>query len=161
MIATHRRLYGKGEQIEDPAHIEGLVRAKRQARQHRGQDRLAHAAPSSQVLLVQAAERGARLRHIVTALCQLLDAYGAAELEQAIVDALERQVPHPDAVRLALERRREKHHQPPPLAIPLPENAKARHIAVRPAVLSAYDQLDTDSATDGDDEPEDSPDDDA
>ena len=46
VIAEHRRVYGKGEQIEHPAHIEALVSAKRGARHHRGQDRLAHAAPN-------------------------------------------------------------------------------------------------------------------
>jgi hypothetical protein len=39
VIAEHRRIYGKGEQIENPAHIEALVSTKRAARHHRGQDR--------------------------------------------------------------------------------------------------------------------------
>jgi hypothetical protein len=47
-------------------------------------------------------------------------------------------------VRQALERAREQRHLPPPLAIVLPDNAKARNIVVRPASLAAYDQLDTD-----------------
>ena len=54
VIAEHPRVYGKAEQIENPAHIEALVSAKRSARHHRGQDRLAHAAPSSSELLRQA-----------------------------------------------------------------------------------------------------------
>ena len=40
VIAEHPRVYGKGEQIEHPAHIEALLGAKRGARHHRGQDRL-------------------------------------------------------------------------------------------------------------------------
>jgi hypothetical protein len=39
VIAEHRRIYGKGEQIENPAHIEALVSTKHAARHHRGQDR--------------------------------------------------------------------------------------------------------------------------
>jgi len=31
VIATHARSWGKAERIEDPAHIEGLVLAKRNA----------------------------------------------------------------------------------------------------------------------------------
>jgi hypothetical protein len=98
-------------------------------------------------LLQQAAARGNRLSHVVSRLLELLDDYGAAELERAIAEALERQVPHPNAVRQALERRREQRHQPPPIAISLPDNARANHIVVRPASLARYDQLDSDEAT--------------
>ena len=35
---------------------------------------------------------------------RLLDRYGAAELEAAIAEALSRGVPHPNAVRLAMEK---------------------------------------------------------
>ena len=38
VIAEHPRVYGKAEQIENPAHIEALISAKRAARHHRGQD---------------------------------------------------------------------------------------------------------------------------
>lgn len=141
MIAQHPRSYGKGEQIEDATHIDALVEYKYQARHHRGIDRLSHAVPASQVLLKQAAERGYRLASIVAQLTQLLDEYGPLQLEQAINEALQQQVPHPNAVRQVLERQREQRHQPPPLAIALPDNSMARHLAVRPPCLAAYDQL--------------------
>ena len=51
VIAEHPRVYDKGEQIENPAHIQALLSTKRRARHHRGQDRLAQAAPSSRELL--------------------------------------------------------------------------------------------------------------
>ncbi|RMG59341.1 MAG: IS21 family transposase, partial [Gammaproteobacteria bacterium] len=66
-VARHPRSYDKGQQIEQPEHIEALVQVKRQARCHRGQDRLAQAAPSSQSLLTQAAERGDNLGSITAA----------------------------------------------------------------------------------------------
>jgi transposase len=152
VIAEHARVYGKGEQVEDPAHVEALVEAKRQARYHRGQDRLAHAVPSSRQLLQRAGERGHRLSSVVALLSELLDGYGAGELEQAIAEALSSEVPHPNAVRQILERRREQRQRPPPLAITLPEHAKAKNIVVRPAALASYDQLAAD--TDGADEPD-------
>ncbi|HEB86915.1 MAG TPA: IS21 family transposase, partial [Gammaproteobacteria bacterium] len=95
VIAEHPRVYGKGEQIENPAHLEALVSDKRAARHHRGQDRLAHAAPSSHALLQQAAHRGTPLSRVTAQLVQLLDDYGAAELEYAITEALKNDVPHP------------------------------------------------------------------
>ena len=152
VIAEHPRVYGKAEQIENPAHIEALVSAKRSARHHRGQDRLAHAAPSSSELLQQAANRGTPLSSTTAQLVQLLDDYGAAELEQAIAEALKNEVPHPNGVRQVLERRREQRDQLPPLTLTLPDNDKARNIVVRAPSLAAYDQLDTDTDTDTDTE---------
>ena len=140
LIAEHDRHYGKGEQVEDDAHIEGLVTYKRQARYHRGQDRLTNAVPNSEDLLQQAAERGDRLSTSVNLLLQQLDDYGAVELEAAIAEALAQNVPHPNAVRQILERRREQRQQPPPIAIALTHN-KTKNIVVPTASLSTYDQL--------------------
>jgi len=141
VVATHPRSYDKGQQIEDPAHIAALTEVKRQARHHRGQDRLAQAAPGSQDLLTRAAERGDNLGSITASLLRLLDSYGAAEVEAAIQEALQREVPHPNAVRLSLQRRREQRDQPPPLAITLPDKAQVRNLVVRPHALNGYDQL--------------------
>lgn len=141
ILACHRRSYDKGAQVEDPTHIEALVADKRAARRHRGTDRLARAAPASQDLLIGAAERGDNLGAITAALLRLLDRYGAAELEAAIHEALARRVPHPNAVRLALERRREQRQEPPPVAVDLPAHVKARDANVTPHRLEAYDQI--------------------
>jgi hypothetical protein len=148
VIAEHPRVYGKAEQIENPLHIQALVSAKRSARHHRGQDRLAHAAPSSRELLQQAAHRGNPLSSTTAQLVQLLDDYGAAELEQAIAEALKNEVPHPNGVRQVLERRREQRDRLPPLTLTLPDNDKARNIVVRAPSLAAYDQLDADAEND-------------
>ena len=48
VLADHPRSYGKGEQFEDPAHIQALVEQKRAARRHRATDHLTRAAPASQ-----------------------------------------------------------------------------------------------------------------
>ena len=125
VLACHPRSYDKGAQIEVTAHIQKLVEHKRAARQHRATDRLAQAVPASQVLLIRAAERGANLGAITAALMRLLDRTSAADLQLAILEALERDVPHPNAVRLALERRREQNGDAP----------------VQPHRLETYDQL--------------------
>jgi hypothetical protein len=141
ILARHRRSYHKGAQIEDAAHIEALVEQKHAARQHRGADRLSHAAPASKTLLIRAAERGNNLGSITGAMLRLLDRYGATELQAAIIEALDRNVPHPSAVRLALERRRHDRQQLPPVAVNLPEHVQARDVPVRPPRLELYDQL--------------------
>jgi transposase len=141
VIARHDRSYDRGAQIEEPAHIETLVGVKREARHHRGMDRLARAAPASEDLLRRAAERSANLGTITAALLRLLDRYGAAQLQAAIGDALESGVPHPNAVRLALERRREARQLPPPLAVCLPPHVRQKDTPVQPHRLDTYDQL--------------------
>ena len=141
ILACHPRSYDRGAVIEEPAHVAQLVEQKRAARQHRATDRLVQAAPASQILLCAAAERGGNLGAITAALLRLLDRYGAAELQAAISAALAQDVPHPNAVRLALERHREQQHQRPPVAVMLPEHVRARDTSVRPHQLDAYDQL--------------------
>src|SRR5258705_72149 len=132
VLACHRRSYDKGAQIEDAGHVQALVQHKRAARRHRGTDHLAKAAPESQTLLLRAAERGDNLGTVTAALLRLLERYGAAELDAAIREAIERGVPHPNAVRLALDHRRELRDQPPPVAVILPEHVKVRDAHVRP-----------------------------
>jgi transposase len=141
VLAVHRRSYDKGAQIEAAAHVQALVEQKRAARQHRATDRLAHAVPASQTLLARAAERGSNLGAITSALIRLLDRNSAADLQASILEALERDVPHPNAVRLALERRREQRGQPPQVDLVLPEHVQRRDAPVRPHSLETYDQL--------------------
>ncbi len=141
LIATHRRSYDRRQQIEIPAHIATLVEHKHQASAHRGTDHLIQAVPTSRDLLTQAVERGEPLGRTVNTLTDLLAQYGVAELTAAIADALKRGVPHPNAVRLVLERRRKALAEPPPLAINLPEHVKRRDVPVRPHRLDGYDQL--------------------
>jgi hypothetical protein len=141
VLACHRRSYDKGAQIEVTAHIQKLVEQKRAARQHRATDRLTQAAPASQILLIRAAERGANLGAITAALMRLLDRTSAADLQLAILEALERDVPHPNAVRLALERRREQRGDAPQVAVVLPAHVQARDAPVQPHALETYDQL--------------------
>ena len=141
VLAEHPRCYDRDEQVEITAHIDALVAHKHQARQHRETDRLAQAVPASQTLLAQAAERGQRLGAITRELVRLLDRYGAEELQAAIAEALGRGVPHPHAVRLVLERRREARQLPPPVDIALSPEAQQRDVPVQPHRLEPYDQL--------------------
>lgn len=140
-IAEHERCYEKGRQIEIESHIKELADRKKSARKHRGQDRLVQAIPMSRELLIQAAARGYVLSQITKNLLNFLDRYGAQELTAAIADALEKNVPHPNAVRMYLEKQREKNNLPPPLAITLPDDKRVRDLSVRPHDLKSYDRL--------------------
>jgi hypothetical protein len=142
LLATHERSYDRGAQIENAVHIEGLVERKREARHHRGLDHLGQAAPASRLLMQRAAERGGNLGNITSHLLLLLDRYSAAELQAAIEEVLASgAAPHPNPVRLALERRREARQAPPPVAIPLPEHVRKKDTLVTPHRLDIYDQI--------------------
>jgi hypothetical protein len=140
-LASHVRSYDSGQQIEEPANIQALVEHKRAASTHRGTDRLGHAAPVSLELLKAAAARGHNLGTITAALLRLLERYGASALQAAIGEALQRDVPHPNAVRLVLERAREGQGLPPPTALCLSAEVARRDAPVRAHELASYDRI--------------------
>jgi transposase len=141
-IANHRRSWDKGQRIETEEHLDALWKAKRKARQHRGQDRLLRAVPDAQPLLVALAKRQHHLATAITALLRLLDEHGRDELTVAITEALVAGSPHPDTVRLVLDRRRAQRGQPPPLPVALPDDPRVRDLVVNPHPLADYDPED-------------------
>jgi transposase len=147
VVAEHRRCFDRRQQIEDPTHIERLVEHKRQAREHRGLDRLAAAAPASRELLTRLAQRGTNLGSATARLLELLGEFGAARLEQAIREALEKDIPHHHAVRQILERQRRAEGRSPALPVDLPDDPRVRDLTVRPHTLESYDAL-TEDITD-------------
>ncbi len=141
VLARHRRSYDRGAQIEDATHLQALVDEKRAARQHRATDQLAQAVPASRLLLDRAAQRGANLGAITAGLLRLLERHSAAELQAGVLEALAADVPHPNAVRLALERRRGQRGDDPPVAVIMPDHVQARDTSVQPHALETYDRL--------------------
>ena len=103
--------------------------------------RLRQAAPASLELLNQAGARGENLGSITMTLLRLVDRYGAAEVQTAISAALARGVPHPNAVRLALETQREARQMPAPVEIQLSAKVRQRDGVIHAHRLDSYDQL--------------------
>ena len=129
-------------------HVKDLVERKAQARSQRGMSRLRQAAPASQELLNQAGARGENLGSITMTLLRLVDRYGASEVQTAIVAALVRGVPHPNAVRLALETQREARRTPAPVDIQLSAKVRQRDAVIHAHQLDTYDQLGTPTPAD-------------
>jgi hypothetical protein len=141
VLATHRRSWDRRAQIEQEVHVQALVDHKRGARAHRATDRLTQAVPAVTELLQRAAARGHNLGSVTAALSKLLDRYGAKPMHAAVVEALARDVPHPNAVRLALERARHADQTPPPVDTPLSDRARSLDVTVQAHALDAYDAL--------------------
>lgn len=140
VVATHARCWDRGQQLEDPAHLQKLVEEKRKARDHRGLDRLSKAAASSQAFLRMVAERGGNLGSTTARMLQLLDAVGPAELEEALVEAIEHDAAHFGALRQIIDRRRSDKRLPPAVSIPIAPGPHAA-IVVSPHALATYDSL--------------------
>ena len=140
-IARHARCWSKGQQIEEAAHIAGLVAFKQQARRERGLDRLSHALPGARELLIRIAEHGGNLGSATSALLYLLDTYGAAEVASALAEALAQDARHPKTVRLILEKRHAKKGLPPKIPVPLPDDPRVKNLYVKPHNLEHYKNI--------------------
>ncbi len=139
-VATHPRCWDRGQQVEHAGHIDGLTAAKRRAKEHRGLDRLARSARSSEAFLKLVAEQGGNVGSTTARLLQVLNAVGGAELEEALVEALERDTIHVGAVRQVIDRNRSARGLPPPITIAI---APGKHadLTVPPHSLATYDTL--------------------
>lgn len=113
VLADHVGSYDKGVQVEIAAHVEDLVQQKRGARQHGGTGRLTQAIPAMADFLARAATKGHHLASMTRVLGQMLDHYGAAAMQETVLEALRRDMPHYNAVRLALERARQERRDTP------------------------------------------------
>jgi hypothetical protein len=141
VVAQHARSYDKAAQVEDPAHLADLVEYKRQARRHRGLDRLSVAAPNTKELMVRLAERGVNLGSATASLLRLFDRYGLQHFESAIAEALEKDAPHPKSIRHILDRQARARGEVPPVPVALPDDPRVRELTIRPHMLNQYDSL--------------------
>ena len=141
ILADHVRSYDKGVQIEMTAHVDELIERKRGARQHRATSQLTQAIPVMADFLARAAAKGHHLASMTRVLGQMLDHYGAQAMQEAVVEALRRDVPHHNAVRLALERARQERRDSPLVVPQLSERAQRMDVTVKPHRLDAYDEL--------------------
>jgi transposase len=141
VIATHRRSFDRGAQVEEAAHIEALEAEKRAGRAHRAIDRLHYAAPSATRFFQLAASRGVHLGSLTRGLIELLDTHGAAALEAALAAALGQDATHLAAVRHFIDLHRAQRGASPPIPVTLPDDPRVRELAVRPHNLAEYEKL--------------------
>ena len=140
-VACHARSWGTGEVVEDPSHIEALVKYKHAARELKGRDRLRIAVPEPDTLFDVLARRGENLGAQPSRLLSLLDDYGVEELRAAVAEAMARQAFGAGAVAHILEQRRRTRGLLPPMRVQLPHDPRVRELRVRPHRLETYDDL--------------------
>jgi hypothetical protein len=106
--------------------------------------RLSRAVPSAEPLLSRAAERGANLGSITARLLRLLEVVTAADLEQAVAEAVARDMPTLGAVRQLLDQKRAALGRPPAVLTRF-ATSKAADVVVQPHRLESYDQIHTEN----------------
>jgi len=141
IIAEHTRSYDKAKQIECAEHIKTLAQRKRDAREHRGLDRLTQTIDCAREFLKSAAERGYALKSITNQLTSLLDDYGASFLEKAMTEALLKKSPHPNSVRIALQKLRDEQFDEPLVSFPLSQDKRVTEMVIKEHDLKQYDAL--------------------
>lgn len=140
-LANHPRSFERHQRIEQPSHLQALVDEKRRARAHRGCDALAQAVPASTHLAGDGRRVWLQLGlHHRRAAAPARPIRRSVVAARAVLDAVARKVPHPNAVRFALERARAGSGCPPPLALALPEHVARRDLPVRTQSLAFYDR---------------------
>ncbi|MCO6453617.1 MAG: IS21 family transposase [Caldilineales bacterium] len=143
ILASHARCYDQGQEILDPLHYLPLLAQRPGAFDHAKPIRrwrqqwpsvyehlLAH--------LQAVEEEGAAVRHFVQVLA-LHKEYPAAEIEQAVQQALAYGCAHVDGVKLCLHHLRHPAVSPP--ALDLSAQPHLLHIAAQPVDLHRYEQL--------------------
>lgn len=140
-VAEHLRCYDADCTVENRAHLEGLVAAKRQASGLTRRDRLRQAVPAVGELFERLAARGEPLGPHVSRLLRLLDEYGPVELAAVVAIALARDAPGAGGIAHLSEQRRRARGQRPPVPVTLPGDPRVRDLDVPPPSLERYDAL--------------------
>lgn len=150
LVADHPRSFDKRHVVEVVAHIDELGAEKRRASELRGRDRLRALCPHADALLDDLARRGEPLRQRTASLNRLLERYGAAALDAAIAEALERGAPAVGSIAYLLDQ--QGRGRPVPLAITMPARVRDKDVVVVPHDMREYDRLGQDVAGDADGE---------
>jgi transposase len=150
-VARHRRSYDRHQRVEDPAHIEALLKEKQRARGSSPCSRLIAAVPVAEAFLDAAFQRGESAAAMTEKLLLLLDDYGAQDLRTAVQEALDRQTPRTSSVAYILAKRRRQAQRPAALSVDLSRRPDLKDLYVKPHSSETYDELSRPVDDEGDD----------
>lgn len=140
-IARHCRSFDRHRRVEDPAHLEALLRQKRKALGSSASGRLACLVPSSQAFLDAAFQKGESAARLSRQLLGLLEDYGPQLLESALQQALRQGTPRASSVALLLEQQCRMKKQRPLLPLHLTHRPELSDLAVPTFTPEVYDAL--------------------
>ena len=77
----------------------------------------------------------------------LLDDYGASLLEKAMADALAKKSPHPNSVRIILQKILDERDEAPLVTFALSDDKRVTGMVIKPHSLNQYDVLSATAST--------------
>ena len=153
-VARHARSYDRHRKVEDPAHLEALLKEKQRAHGSTANARLIGAVPRAEALLEACFKRGESVSAVTQKLLLLLDDYGAEEVRSAVDEALLRHTPHVSSIVFILGQRRRAAQRRLTPAVDLKRRPDLKDLYVKPHSPESYDDLtrrDDDDNDDGSD----------
>ena len=140
-VARHRRCFDRGQRIENPEHIAGLLAQRKKAAVPKGRERILNIVPEAIELFNMLAEKGYVLSGNVGRMINLLDRYGEEAFRAAVLEAIVRKTPRASSIESILNRETVRRKTPPPLPFDLPEDPRVKDQNFVKSDLSKYDAL--------------------
>lgn len=141
VVAEHERSYDRGVVVVDPTHLAELAAQKQRARGLTRRDAVRQSCAHAEAFFAELVIRGESLHSAAHQLARLLDEYGAAPLDSAIAEALERGAISTASVIHLLEQRARRARLRPRIPVQLPDDPRVRDLTVTPHALDSYDTL--------------------
>jgi transposase len=136
-VARHERCWGRSQSIESPAHRAPLVAEKRNARDLKGRDRLRAEIPRIAEMLERWTDAGRNVGIMIRSTLQLLNAYGAPVVRDAVDQMLACGTHDPGAMAILCEQQRKRRDGPAPSVLDLGAHVVERDVI--PHDLGGYD----------------------
>jgi hypothetical protein len=141
VVAVHPRCWDRRQVIEQPAHLERLLQAKRTGRAAAGRSRLLDVVPEAEALYVELVTRGEPLGPNTAHLLRLLDRHGPQALREAVAEALRRGTPRAASVEHVLGLLERSRGQRPTLPLHLTQRPDLSNLKTRNHRLEDYDAI--------------------
>ncbi len=140
-IACHERSWDRHAQVEDPAHIQALLKQRKKVGGMTRLHSLLTMVPSAEAFLEAAVARGESDRTQANRLVGLAADYGSDLLERAVADALSRGTPTAASVTFLLQKLLRSLKKKPALPVSIPSRPELVDLALSPRHARSYDAL--------------------
>lgn len=142
LAAVHRRRHGGNrEEVEDPAHVAGLLREKKRARELKGRDRFLLLGENASLYRDGLVRTRADAQRHTAAILKLADLYGRTSVLDAIQTALGHEAFGADYIEnIILQRRAREGRTDPAHTLLLDDTTGFGDVVIPPPDLARYDR---------------------
>ncbi|MEO6324979.1 MAG: hypothetical protein ABIT01_04745 [Thermoanaerobaculia bacterium] len=140
-IARHHRSWDRHARVEDPAHIQALIKDRKKAGGMTRLHALLAAVPSAEAFLQAAVARGENDRSQASKLVQLAADYGTELLERAVADALSRGTVNAASVTFLVQKLLRSRKKRPALPVTISSRPELVELSLAPRHARSYDAL--------------------